>query len=652
MIAKHCPRWSFVTLAALALASCRPESAQATAQSADTFEVKRGKLRISLKENAELAASLETRVRSDMEGQNTVIWLVKEGVRVNKGDKLVELDASQVVEKRASQEIQVARAKASLVSAQKGHEIQVKQNQADLLGADNKLKIANWNQEKFFGRKKAEGGNEMGEREQLKRDALDNIKLAEQEVKLAEDRLLWSKKLNAKDFITKNELDRDQLDFDRKRYQHARASNNLTLLELFDLEIKRLQVEQEVREAELAVDRVRAQGEAKLAQAQAEVESSLAELKLAQERLDNLEAQVKNAVISAPNPGLVVYSFEGDGMRRREVVEEGAQVRQRQTLIILPDITRMVANLSVHEAMVDKVTVGQPALVRIDANSDRIFPARVASVSQLADSSQRSMNPTAKLYKTQVVLDGEDLPLRPNMSASCEIIISEHDDVLFLPVQAVQRQGAVSYAWFATPQGPQARELELGVHDYSYVIVKKGVENGDRAYLTPPPGATAPQFAQPKDPAPAPKAMEAAVRPSEAPASPGEAVVGGDASRGAGAPGAGVPGAGAPGAPGEGRRGRGPGASSPAMTEFRELFKQKRPDLAALVDDMRAMRSNEDVKRAIEEDAELKEKYDALMASFRNMGGGRRGGGEGGRRGGEGGERGGERPATDEQGNK
>jgi multidrug efflux pump subunit AcrA (membrane-fusion protein) len=647
------PHSLFVTAATLALCSCGPDQAQAAAQGADMFVVKRDKLRIAIKENAELAAAVETRVRSEMEGQNTVIFLVKEGTRVNKGDKLVELDASQVIEKRATQEIQVARARASLVSAEKAEEIQIKQNEAEMLGAQNELKIALMGQEKFLGRG-SEGQRQMGEREQKTRDADDSIKLAEQERKLAVDRLEWSKKLHAKEFITKNELERDELDAERKRYQVQRAQNEKVLLQDYDLEIQQIEVEQKVVEAKLALERVQAQGDAKLAQAKAEVDSSRAELKLAVERLENLERQVKNAIILAPTPGLVVYSFEGDGMRRREVVEEGSNVRERQALIILPDITRMVANLSVHEAMVDKVKVGQPALVRIDANSDQVFTGRVASVSALADSSQRSFNPTTKVYKTSVALDGENLPLRPNMTATCEIVISEHDAVLFVPMQAVQRQGAVSYAWVAGPAGPEARVLELGVNDYSYVIVKNGVNEGARVYLTAPPGAQAPEFAQPKEPRPTSPAPQS-TGPDDSNVANGvgrEGQAGERGREGQGREGQGRDGQGRDGQ-GRGRRG-----SSPQMTAFREAFAKKHPDLAALAEsDRSAFMTNEDIKRAIDEDPELKQMWEAVMSSFRGMGRGRRGG-EGGGGDGNGNGNGnasgnGERPrASEDQGNK
>ena len=617
-------RWFLLAAATTVLAACNSEASTSSTAGADIFEVKRGKLRISIKENAELAAAVETRVRSDMEGQNTVISLVKEGARVQKGERLVELDASQVIEKKATQEIAVARGLAAQVSAQKGLEIQIKQNEAEMLAARNELKIAQMNQEKFYGRDGADGTREMGEQEQQRKDAEDNIKLARQEQQLAEDRMQWSVKLREKDFITKNELERDQLDADRKKYQVVRAENQRLLLEHYDLEIKKLQVEQKVREAVLALERVEAQGEAKLAQARAEVESREAEYKLAKERFENLELQVKNAVIVAPTPGLVVYAFEGDGMRRREVVEEGAQVRQRQALIVLPDITRMIANLSVHEAMVDKVAVGQPVLVRIDALPDRAFTGRVSSVSSLADSSQRFSNPTAKLYKTVVALDGDNQEfLKPNMSASCEIIISEHDDVVYVPVQAVQRQRAVSYVWVKTATGPDARRIELGVHDYSYVVVKSGLETGDRVFLAPPGGAVAPEFAQPTDPVPPP-------------APPATSGTGDGETR-----------------PGEGRPRSGAGGMA-RFTEFRELLLEKHPEFAAILEaDRMALMTNEAIRAAIEADPELKAKSDALTSGMRGGGRGRRGeggNGEGGRGGrGRGGETGGE---SGDRGNK
>ena len=618
-------RWLLLMAATTLLAACTSEATNASTGGADIFEVKRGKLRISIKENAELAAAVETRVRSEMEGQNTVISLVREGTRVQKGERLVELDASQVIEKKATQEIAVARALAAQVGAQKGLEIQIKQNEAEMLAARNELKIAQMNQEKFYGRDGADGKREMGEQEQLRKDAEDNIKLARAEQYLAEDRLTWSQKLREKDFITKNDLETDQLSADRKKYQVDRAENQRLLLEHYDLKIQELQVEQKVREAVLALERVEAQGEAKLAQARAEVESREAEYKLAKERFENLELQVKNAVILAPTPGLVVYAFEGDGMRRREVVEEGAQVRQRQALIVLPDITRMIANLSVHEAMVDKVAIGQPVLVRIDALPDRAFTGRVSSVSSLADSSQRFSNPTAKLYKTIVALDGDNQEfLKPNMSASCEIIISEHDDVVYVPVQAVQRQRAVSYVWVNTPTGPDARRIELGVHDYSYVVVRSGVENGDRVFLAPPGGSVAPEFAQPTDPVPLPAT-----------------------------PVAGAPGDGEGARQGEGRA-RGGASGMARFTEFREALLQKHPEFAAILEaDRMALMTNETIRAAIEADPELKAKSEALTSGMRGGNRGRRGeagnteGGRGGR--GRGGDTGAE---SGDRGNK
>jgi HlyD family secretion protein len=637
------PRSPCCLLALFALtAACTLEDANKTAgRKPDTTTVKRGPLTISFKETAELQAARETRVRSDMEGNNTVIYLIPEGTRVNAGDKLVELDASQVIERKATQEIAVAKADAALVNARKELEIQLKQIDADMLAANNKVKIAFMEQEKFLGRLEAEGARQMGEREQQEKDAVDTIKLSEQEVKLAEDRLAWSTRLQGKEYITKNELERDMLDAERKRYQLTRSRNTLKLLQDYDLKIKDLEVEQKVREAELERDRVRAQGEARKAQAEAEVASREAEFRLAKERLDNLLLQEKNAVLRAPTPGLVVHAFEGDGMRRREVVEEGAQVRQRQTLIVLPDVTRMVALLSVHEAIVDKIAVGQRADVRVDAFPDERFEGIVTTVAPLPDSGSRGWgsNPNLKVYKTTVELQGENKVLRPGMSATCEIVLAVHDDVTYLPIQAVQRAGNVAYVWLdETP--PRAQIVQLGANDYVHVEIKDGVQAGAEVLLAPPAGVPLPEFAAQQGPEPPKREVPPAEpRPPEPDGNGGNGRVTGNGNGSPRPEGNG--GEGAEGGPPPGTRPDRPRPTSPEAEEFMTLFRQKFPELAAKADaaggGLMGLWRDPEARAAIEGDAELKEKRDALMQSF-GRGRGNRGNREGGgRRGGDGG---------------
>ena len=145
-------RLSLTSLAAL-LAACSGGSNTAPTGDAKLFTVKRDDLPITVRENAELQALRETIVRSEVEGQATIIYIVPEGTLVKQGEKLVELDVSELVEKRANQAISVAKAEAALTQARKEKEILQKELSTKLNTALSNLRIADMELEKLLGRR-------------------------------------------------------------------------------------------------------------------------------------------------------------------------------------------------------------------------------------------------------------------------------------------------------------------------------------------------------------------------------------------------------------------------------------------------------------------------------------------------------------------
>ncbi|MCU0865429.1 MAG: hypothetical protein MUC36_16720 [Planctomycetes bacterium] len=157
---------SLLALAAL-LAACGASTAEQQAQEGNLFTVRRDDLPITVRENAELQALRETIVRSEVEGQSTVIFIVPEGTMVKQGEKLVELDVSELVEKRANQAIAVAKAEAAQTQAKKEKEILEKELTTKRNTAMSNLRIADMELEKLLGRRSAGGPNSGAEGKNL-----------------------------------------------------------------------------------------------------------------------------------------------------------------------------------------------------------------------------------------------------------------------------------------------------------------------------------------------------------------------------------------------------------------------------------------------------------------------------------------------------
>lgn len=689
------------------LVACGGKDSGSNSAATNLFTVARADLPISVKENAELQALRETVVRSEIEGQSTVIYIIPEGSSVQQGEKLVELDVSELVEKRANQAISVAKAEAGLSQAKKELEILEKELTTKMGTAESALRIAELELQKLLGKFDPKAGPESRNGEMIRKlrdltsieptksmaeqqggvpvsqvdprsyaglvdrasellriegdpkealdrsmgdmanqilEAADLIRLAMSDLKVKEDTFFYSQKLAAKQFITRTELEKDKLAYQSQVSKVTLAWNDLDLLVNYTLAKERIKLKQDVDNASLELARVIGSNEAARNKADSALKSAQAEFDLAAERLANLERQIKNAIVYAPTPGLVVYARIDRDRRGGEAVREGIQVRERQDLIILPDTTKMRCVIKVQEAQVDKVARGQPAYIQVEAFPGETFTGRVSSVAPVADSNSGWMSTDRKVYTSIVELDGEnpDARLRSRMAAAVTIVIDVVKDTLPVPLQAVRRDRSVNYVWKQTPDGPRAVPVKVGRQSTERVEVVEGVAAGDQIWLVVPPDAQEPKFPQPEAPVPAPM-QQPAGDPAKAEAPRGNMAPGG-ASTAAPQPGAGPAGqgGGAQGT-GTGRRGGsmfGSGKKLAEMTpEELDQFKSSLGMMGGMVTRLRdqgqeeraaAMeKSLQSVQQALDK-GDLQAAQTAIDAMRSSMGRGRTGGQGGG----------------------
>ncbi|MEO0478968.1 MAG: efflux RND transporter periplasmic adaptor subunit [Planctomycetota bacterium] len=567
---------TYLTIPALLLAtSCGGGGDEAAGQAPDVYTLQRQTLRIALREQAELRAAQETRVRSAIEGRATIIELIPEGSFVQQGERLVTIDVSDLEDRRANQAITVERADAALINAQQNVEILEKELAADQGRARSALEIAEIDLEKFLGRPRsaediarmrealAEAGGisapvrppgddgdpnvqtaiglstegslnvdvvralnvlttqdettrderfqslgetltqmicgEEDESENLFRDVgelgqqvleqIDAIRLAKQRLALAEDTYRNSLKLAEQNYVTRNQLERDELDWKSNQSQVELAWQRLDVLVSYTLRRTQIDLQLKLSNAVIELERTLASAKARRAREQAELKSKQSEYNLALERLENFEQQIENGAIDAPTPGLVVYAATDS--RRGEFIEEGQEVRDRQTILILPDITRMLAELKIQEADVNAIEIGQPATVRVEAYEGRTFSGVIQRVSPVADSGSRFSNDNRKVYKTWVEIqsDNEGGLLKPNMAAWVEILVDEIPDTLAVPITAIRREGSLKYVWKIVGDSYEPVAVEIGRNSTTEVEIAAGLQEGDQIYLAPPSGA-------------------------------------------------------------------------------------------------------------------------------------------------------------------
>jgi len=326
-----------------------------------------------------------------------------------------------------------------------------------------------------------------GEAQQTLRKLQSDRLLAEGDLGLAETKLVGTRKLAAKNFVTKQELDNDEMDVKKGTVSRdsAMTAEELFIKYEFPKESERLLSAYE--EAIRAMERTMKQAVAKQAQAEARKKSTEASFALRSERHQELKDQLDACTLVAERPGLVVYAGSDEPWRNREQIAEGATVNERQEIITIPDMTQMAVRVKIHESNIKKILVGQKASIKLESYQDEVLSGEVIKMSVIPDSSSRWMNPDMKLYPATVAIDGTYGWLKPGMTADVEILVQELNDVVYIPIQAVHAKAGQRVVYVQDSLGGlEERVVETGEFNSDFIEIKSGVAEGERVMLRAP----------------------------------------------------------------------------------------------------------------------------------------------------------------------
>lgn len=405
-----------------------------------TYKVSRGTLSITVKERGNLESSKNEDVMSEVEGSTTIISILPEGSRVRKGELVCELDSASLKDQLTNQQISVQQAEAAYLNSKLTREVAE-------IAKDEYL---------------------LGTYVQDLRQAEGEKALAETEMFRAKDRLEWTNEMFKKGYISKTNQVAEQANLQKATFSKEQAETKIIVL-------KEYTKRKMLTDLNSAIEKAKSDELAKEAT-----------LNLEKEKENKLKLQIDKCKLFAPNDGLVVYANDPGrfGSSNTPQIEEGAQVRERQSIFRLPDINNMRVNTKVHESQIDRIDKGLKSEIRVDAFPNEKLMGTVDSVAPLPDSAN-FFNSDVKVYTTQVSIDNPNASLRPGMTAQVEILINELKDVLAVPVQAVLQMSGKDYAFVRTPNGWEKAEIELGDTNDQLIEVKKGINDGAEVALAP-----------------------------------------------------------------------------------------------------------------------------------------------------------------------
>ena len=446
------------------------------------FTVKQGPLTISVVEAATIKARDVEIIKSEVEGNTTVLWVIDEATKVKKGDKLIELDASGLKDEKDKQSIVVLNAETASVIAAETLEVAKNKAKSDVEQAELTLKFAKMDLVKY----------EVGEYPTQLKDSEEKIKIAEKEEKRTLEKYEGSAKLFKEKYISATEMKSDEISWRKAQLDLTLQQNQLKLLTDHTHKRTLEELKSNVNQAEMALDRVKRKADADIFEAEAQLKAAQAKHEREKSILDKLEQQISKATIYAPNDGIVIYasSTRASWRSNDEPLSEGESVHEREELFHLPKADLVSAVANIHEANLDKVKPGSPVSIKVDAVPGEVFTGVVGKIAMMPDARMVWMNPNLKVYKTEMFIDEkpgfEMSKLRTGMGCQVEVVSGYHENAVYVPIQAVITVGEQPTVYVYENGKTKPRSVEIGEDNNRMVHIISGLKKGEQVLMTPP----------------------------------------------------------------------------------------------------------------------------------------------------------------------
>jgi RND family efflux transporter MFP subunit len=270
--------------------------------------------------------------------------------------------------------------------------------------------------------------------------------------------------------------------------ESRRATEQRALLDyqsLPALEKKGLVTHNELEQARLAYEEVKAANRA----FDAAVEAARANVARAEQEVQQQDRKLQEGFVRAPRDGVVVYAQAGDAGNPRKVTV-GMIPFEGMDLLYLPDTSSMIVDAEISEFDLAKVRVGSRAELRLEAYPEATFRGEVTQVGSLARQKVSRITGKStglKVFDVTIKVLDEDERLKPGLSSTVDILVSEHQGALFVPLAGIfvdDLDRTVVYR--KNGRGVEERVVELGGSTDRIAIVGAGLEEGDEILLAPP----------------------------------------------------------------------------------------------------------------------------------------------------------------------
>ncbi len=250
---------------------------------------------------------------------------------------------------------------------------------------------------------------------------------------------------------------------------------------VYESDVTRKEIKLKLETANISLARAREQIENKKKIQREDIFQKNLSIKQLKSTLEDANRSLRSLFVVSPGNGIAILKNNWMTDQKWQISD---QPYSGTSLIELPDLNEMMAEVNINEVDITKITPGLTVQVKPDAYSDTTFSGKVITVANLAQT--KDSKTRIKVFPIQVQIDGRSGSLLPGLTVSCKILISEKPNVLYIPVEAIFKEQADEFVYVRTNSGFKRRDIKIGSVNTDFAVVTDGLKENEEIALTDP----------------------------------------------------------------------------------------------------------------------------------------------------------------------
>ena len=165
-----------------------------------------------------------------------------------------------------------------------------------------------------------------------------------------------------------------------------------------------------------------------------------------------------------------------------QAVSGASGVNSGTEVLTIADLSELIINAHINQADVTRMTVNQKVEIEVEAVAGLKLAGRLDRIAP-----QATIRNGIKGFSTRIIVKNDEKSgLRPGMTANLNIPLQSANDVIAIPLAAVFTDKGERFAYSKEGEKFVRVPILIGVSDYDYAEVTKGLQGGETVSLVTP----------------------------------------------------------------------------------------------------------------------------------------------------------------------